>query len=246
MRRCYYCQAPNPDGAARCERCERILPAPLRPPLNLGAALWDGPSFKRTLLSQIPLIAFGLSFGGLLTVGVGREEGRFLAYHILHGLAFGAALAWARRESRAKEWAFWVSAGALGGLLSEALDVWYSYHGILGQASQQLWQWFGFSEDPALVYEILQIFRLGGLGFALLVVFEATETLTARRILAPLWVLAALALRSQVRGSWLAWGALAHSGEAWVHLALFALSSLCLAWGLGPRRADLTPGVQIP
>jgi hypothetical protein len=234
MRRCYYCQAPNPDKALRCDRCERILPPPARRPLGLGAALWDWPAFRRTLLSQAPLLAFALSLGGLLTVGALREEGRFLGYHLLHGLVFAAALAWARRETGAKEWAFWVSAGLLGGLLSEALDVWYTYHGIMGLASLELWQWFGFSEDPALVYKVLQILRLGGLGLTLLAVFEATEASLARRALAPLWLLLSLALRSQVRGSWLAWTALA-GGQGWIHLGLFGLSSLALAWGLGPR-----------
>jgi hypothetical protein len=94
-----------------------------------------------------------------------------------------------------------------------------------------------------LVYEILQILRLAAPGLALWALAYAPKPgLAVRRILALGWIAFALLLRSQVRGAWVAWGALVWM-EGWLHLALYALSTLALAWGLGPR--DLTRDPEI-
>jgi hypothetical protein len=243
MRRCPQCHSPNVDSARYCAACWADLPPAPRRAAWIGAAdLWDAPSFRRVALGQAPLLFFALSFGGLLTVGSLRLEWHFALFHLLNGLFLAAGLAWAWRESP-RGWAAWMAAGLFGGLLAEALDAWYSYHGEMGYLSMELWQWFGLADNPALVYEILQILRLAAPGLLLwAVVYAQKRGSTARRTLALGWIALALLLRSRVRGAWVAWGALA-SPEGWLHLGLYALSALALAWGLGPR--GLTPDPEI-
>ena len=243
MRRCPQCQSPNVDSARYCSACWADLPPapPPRPWISV-ADFWDAEALRRVALGQAPLLLFALSFGGLLTVGTLRVEWRFTLFHLLSGLILAAGLAWAWRESP-QGWARWIAAGLFGGLLAEALDAWYSYHGVMGYYSLELWQWFGLADNPALVYEILQILRLAAPGLLLwAVVYVQKPGSTARRILALGWIALALALRSRVRGAWVAWGALTWL-EGWLHLGLFALSTLALAWGLGPR--DLTRDPEI-
>jgi hypothetical protein len=243
MRRCAQCQSPNPDSSAFCQACGTAL-APLRPqPWIAAADLWDGPSMKRVALGLLPVVLFALCFGRLLTVGDLRREWRFALFHELHGLILGLGLAWAWRE-RPLGWVRWIAAGLFGGLIAEALDAWYSYHGVMGLFSLTFWAWLGLPEDNALVYEILQILRLAAPGLILwaLAYFPKRPSVT-RRTLALLWIALALALRSQVRGAWVAWGALGSLG-GWTHLGLYLGSSLALGWGLGPRGLTRHPEIH--
>ena len=240
MRRCPRCQSPNPDHAERCSACSAALPALLRKPwISLGD-VYDVQALERVALGLVPLLLFGLSFGRLLTVGSLRQEWRFAVFHLAHGLILAAGLAWAWRERRAKGWALWLAAGLAGGLLTEALESWYTYRGLMGFFSVAAWQWFGFPDDNALIYEILQVLRLLGAAFALLAAYAFRERRAARRVLARFWIALAVALRSQVRGAWVAWGALG-GAMAWLQLGLYALSALSLAWGLGPRGLTRDP-----
>lgn len=243
MRRCPQCHSPNVDSAQHCAACWADLPPVPRPKARIGKAdFWDAAALRRVALGQVPLLLFALSFGGLLTVGQLRVEWRFTLFHLLHGLILAAGLAWAWRESP-QGWARWMAAGLCGGLLAEALDAWYTYHGVMGFFSMEVWQWFGLADNPALVYEILQILRLAAPALLLwAVVYVQKAGSNARRTLALGWMALALALRSQVRGAWVAWGALSLL-EGWLHLGLYALSILALAWGLGPR--DLTRNPEI-
>jgi hypothetical protein len=189
---------------------------------------------RRVALGLLPVVLFALFFGRLLTVGDLRREWRFALFHELHGLILAAGLAWAWRE-RPLGWVRWICAGLFGGLIAEALDAWYSYHGLMGSVSLAIWQWVGMPEDRALVYEILQILRLAAPGLALWALAYAPKPgLALRRVLALAWMALALALRSQVRGAWVSWGGLA-SGLGWAELGLYSLSVLALGWGLGPR-----------
>jgi hypothetical protein len=242
MRRCAQCQSPNPDSAAFCLACGTALAPLRRRPWISAADLWDRPSFKRVALGLLPLVLFALSFGRLLTVGDLRREWRFLLFHELHGLILGLGLAWAWQE-RPSGWGRWALVGLFGGLVAEALDAWYSYHGLMGSVSLALWQWGGMAEDRALVYEILQILRLAAPGLALWALAYAPKPgLGIQRVLALAWLVLALALRSQVRGAWVSWGAL-ETALGWAQLGLYTLSVLALGWGLGPR--GLTRGTEI-
>lgn len=244
MRRCPQCQSPNPDSAGFCAACGEGLPKVLWSPQAAFAELWDGPSAVRVALGLLPVLCFRLSFGYLLTVGVQRTEWHFAVYHLCHGLLLAAGLAWAWREASFKGRAGWLLAGLCGGLFAEALEAWYTYHGLMGFFSLTLWQWFGLPEDRALVYEILQMLRLAGPGLFLWLAFAAKPLSALRRASALVWIVLALALRSQVRGAFVVWGALT-TALGCRQAALYALSALVLAWGLGPREG-LTRGTKIP
>jgi hypothetical protein len=245
MRRCPQCQSPNTDSAPYCSACWTDLPPPPRAKPWAGPVdVWDGPLLRRVALGQIPLLLFALSCGRLLTVGDLRQEWHFAVFHLLHGLILGAGLAWAWRE-KPRGWAAWMAAGLGGGLLAEALDAWYTYHGVMGFLTMAVWQWFGMADDPALYYEILQIMRLAAPGLVLwaAVYCQKRGSTPARRALAFGWIVLALAVRSQVRGAWVAWPALL-SLDGWIHLGLYAVSTLALAWGLGPRGLTREPEIH--
>jgi hypothetical protein len=237
MRRCPKCLSPNADSAGLCAACGEGLPRALWSPRAAFTELWDAPSFVRVALAILPVLCFRLSFGGLLTVGLQRVEWRFAVYHLCHGLLLAAGLAWAWRETSFKGRVRWLAAGLCGGLLAEALETWYTYHGLMGFFSLALWQWFGLPEDRALVYEILQMLRLAGPGLFLWLAYAAKPLSAFRRSSALVWIVLALVLRSQVRGAWVVWGALT-TAMGCRQAALYALSTLVLVWGLGPRRLD--------
>jgi hypothetical protein len=243
MRRCPRCREPNPAAAPFCAACGADLPRVSRGGVG-WEDLWDGPALKRVAAGLLPALLFSLSFGGLLTVGSLRVEGRFALFHLVHGLLLGAALAWAWKEAFPRGWAPWLAAGLAGGLLAEALDAWYSYHGLMGFFSLALWQWLGMREDRALVYEILQTLRMGAPALALWVLYCArTRENATRRALALLWLALGLGLRSRVRGAWVDWRALGCAlgiGQT----ALYAASLLALGWGLAPRGLTRKPEIR--
>lgn len=233
MVRCPRCQSPNPDTVAACLRCATPLPHAPRAARPRRSDFWEPRALRRLALAMVPLLLLRLSIGSLLTVGNERIEWHFLLFHVLHGLVLAGGLAWAWRED-GRNVAAWLACGAAGGLLAEAFEVWYTFHGIMGYASLWTWSWFGLAEDHALVYEILQVLRLAGPALVLGGFYLQVEPRGWRRLQAAAWVFLALALRSQVRGAWLAWGPLA-SAEGLKQLGLYAFSTLFFAWGLGPR-----------
>src|SRR5665213_3934997 len=241
MRRCPYCHSPSPDQALSCAACGRALVLP-RPALGDDASKgmsWR--SLRRVSLALLPVLLLRLCFGSWLTVGTQRQEWHFAVYHLVHGLIFGGCLAWAWRE-KPNAWVLWLVAGLWGGLITEAFEICYLYHGLLGYFSLLAWKWFGLADDRALIYEILQALRLLGPALSLGLVFFLKPASRARRSLVFLWIPLALLLRSQVRGAWLAWPVLG----SWMSLrqwGLYFVSALFLAWGFGPR--DLTTGPKI-
>ena len=234
MRRCPHCQSPDPDDARYCLHCGQALePVPRRPWLSLDD-LGSWVALRRCALGALPVLAFALSARDWLTGGAARVESRVLAYHLAHGALIALGLAWARRERRASVWVAWLMAGLLGGLFGESLDLWFSYRQIFSGAALWLWQRWGLAYRPTLVYEILQGLRLLGLFPPLGAVYLARERRPARWLQAPLWLGLGLALRTQVRGVWLVWGA-CFSLPGLAVAACFYASVLALCWGLGPR-----------
>jgi hypothetical protein len=236
MRRCPSCQSPNPDEARFCMTCGEPMPPPGRQPWATWADLGSWRGLGRTALGLLPLLCFQLSFKGWLTAGPVRVESWFLAFHVGEGLLLGAGLAWARDERLLGRWLGWILAGLAGGLLAEALELWFMYRQIFSGLALWVWAEMGLKDRPSLVYELLQGLRLLGLALPLWANGLASERRPARWLQTPLWVALALAIASQLRGAFLSWGQLAGlnplAGEA---LAIWLASRLALAWAFGPR-----------
>jgi len=237
MRRCPSCQVPNPESAGFCHACGAALPLVQAEPWFRLDDLWDKAALLRGLAAALVLLAYRLSFGGLLTAGPERDESRFLLFHLGTGLVLGLGLAWSRRE-RGLGWLGWALGGLAGGLFCESLEVWYTYRHLMGTLTFYAFQWFGLPTTPPLVYQILQGLRAAGLALPLLILAATREKRFGYTVFALGWALLAVALRVPVRGAFLAWGALG-LGEAWIQAAYYLGSALALAYGLGARR--LTP-----
>jgi hypothetical protein len=213
-----------------------LLPIPREPWVRLSD-VWSPLALQRAAVAVLALIAFRLSAGSLLTVGMERVEARFLAFHLMHGLLLGAGLAWCRGERTALRWTLWLVLGLLGGLMAEALEVWYTYRHLMSTLTFYAWQWFELPSTPALIYQILQGLRLVGALFPLVFMYFWVEQRNARQFLALGFLLLALGARVFVRGAYLAWPGLLTS-ETWPVLALYAVSALAIFYGLGPRTLD--------
>jgi hypothetical protein len=237
MRRCPVCQAANPSTARFCHACGSALPPVEAEPWFRLDDLWSPEALRRGLLAALLLLAYRLSFGGLLSAGPERQESRFLIFHVGSGLVLALGLAWARRE-RGLNWLAWALGGLAGGLLCEALEVWYSYRHLMGTLTFYAFQWFGLPTTPPLIYQILQGLRAAGLALPLLALASTREKRFGYSVFALLWTVLAVVLRVPVRGFFLAWGALSVP-EAWTQVAYYLGSALALAYGLGARR--LTP-----
>ena len=240
MRRCPHCQAPNPDPARFCMACGQAMPAPLRE----AGFRWDDlgtlRGLGRTALCLLPLLLFQLQFREWLTAGPVREESRFLAFHLGEGLWLGLGLAWARGERPVARWLGWVLAGLVGGLLAEALELWFMYRQVFSGLALWVWAEMGLQDRPPLVYELLQGLRLLGLALPLGAFYLALERRPARWLQAPLWAALGLALGTQVRGAFVAWPALRDLNPvAWAALGLFLASRLALVWAFGPKGAGM-------
>ena len=239
MRRCPQCQSPNPEASLYCGACGAPLaPIPREPWVRL-ADLWSPMALQRAWVAALLLCAFRLSFGQLLTVGGERVEARFLTFHLMHGLVLGTGLAWCRGESRAARWILWLGLGLMGGLLAEALEVWYTYRHLMGTLTLYAWSWFQLPATPALIYQILQGLRLVGALLPLLFMYFWVDSRNARQFMALGFALLALVLRVPVRGVYLTWPAVL-SGEAWSVLGLYGGSALAIFYGLGPRGLDVS------
>ncbi|HTB33487.1 MAG TPA: zinc ribbon domain-containing protein [bacterium] len=236
MRRCPSCQAPNPDEALYCMACGMAMPGALRAPWFTWADLGSWRELGRTALALLPLLAFQLTFKEWLTAGPVRVESQFLAFHLGEGLLLGAGLAWAREERLLGRWLGWILAGLVGGMLAEGLELWFMYRQVFSGLALWVWAEMGLKDRPSLVYELLQGLRLLGLALPLWANDLSVERRPARWLQSPLWLALGLACGSQLRGAFLAWGALADFNPlAWQALAVWLGSRLALAWALGPR-----------
>lgn len=239
MRRCPACQAPNPENAPACHVCGQLMPALEREPWLRLDDFWQPQILVRILPPLAVLLALRLSLGSLLTAGHDRQEWRFLLFHVLSGLVLGAGLAWVRGLSKPLDWAFWVATGLAGGLLCEALEVWYTYRHLMGTLTFYAWQWFQLPETPALIYRILQGLRALGLALPLLLLAWQGEKRLSRGLFALFCVGLAVAFRVPVRGAFVHWGGLGYALGLQA-TAFYALSALALFYGLGLKA--LTPG----
>ncbi len=237
MRRCPRCASPCPDGAVACAACGA---APLPGPAGAWAGL-RGPGWGRLGGASLPLLVLQLTAGGLLTVGTARREGRFLLFHGLHGLLLGLSLAWLWSERRASRWVGWAFAGLAGGLLAERVEALYTYRHWMGGWVLDLWGWAGMAQDPAVPYRVLQVLRLAAPLMALLIMrWRRSRPDAGGWGRAAVGSLAALALRSRVRGAWVAWSTVA-AALGWVHAALYEASVVALLWALGPAVGGPSP-----
>lgn len=245
MRRCPHCQSPSPERAAFCSACGRALPPPLRAPGFRREDLWQPLALRRALQALAPLLAFRLSAGSLLTAGPVRVEGRFLAFHLMHGILLAGGVAWVRGLRRPQACLRWLGAGLLGGLLAESLEAWYTYRHLMGRLTLFAWDWFGLGSQSSLIYQVLQGLRILGVGLPLLALALSGEKRVFLYFSAVFLFCAAVALRIPVRGAYLSWAGLAaFLGLSWAHLLLYSASALCLLYGLGQRA--LTPEAQEP
>lgn len=234
MRRCPACGAANPESAKFCHACAAALPAVAVEPWFRLDDLWSPDAAWRALVVTAFLLAYRLQFGSLLTAGAERQESHFMLFHGLSGLLLGLGLAWARRAKLPAVWAGWILGGIAAGLLCEALEVWYTYRHLMGTLTFYAFEWFGLPTSPALVYQILQGLRAGGLALPLLVLASTREKRFGYSVFALLWTLLAVFGRVQVRGAYLVWPALG-SSLGWIHIAWYALSIWPLAYGFGIR-----------
>lgn len=241
MRRCPHCQAPNPESAPACHACGQLLaPIAAEPWLRWGE-LWQPRLLLRSLLPLLLLLLFRISFGRLLTVGMERVELRFLTFHLLSGLLLGAGVAWVRGAREPRAWGLWIAAGLAGGLLAEALEVWFTYRQIMGTITFYLWMWFGLPDTPALIYRILQGLRALGLALPLVLVALQGEKRLSRGLFVLLCLAAAVILRMPLRGIFLGWSYLVQ-GPQWASLAFYLGSMLPLLYACSLR--PLTRPVQ--
>jgi hypothetical protein len=240
MRRCPACGAPDPESAKFCHACGAPLPAVVTEPWFRLDDLWSPDAALRALAVTAAVLVYRLQFGGLLTAGAEREESRFLLFHLGSGLLLGAGLAWARRAKAAAVWAGWILGGIAGGMLCEALEVWYTYRHLMGTLTFYAFEWFGLPTSPALIYQILQGLRAAGLALPLLVLASTREKRFGYSVFALLWALLAVFGRIQVRGAFLQWSALG-TAVGWETVGFYALSIWPLAYGFGSRALTSRP-----
>jgi hypothetical protein len=240
MRRCPACQAANPESAKFCHACGAALPPLAAEPWFRWDDLWSPGALLRALAVTAVLLVYRLQFGYLLTAGAERVEERFLLFHVITGILLGAGLAWARRAKTPVAWAGWILGGLAGGMLTEALEVWYTYRHLMGTLTYYAFDWFGLPSSPALIYQILQGLRAAGLALPLLVLAATREKRFGYSVFAVLWALLAVFSRVQVRGAYLNWLALS-TALGWSHAAWYALSILPLAYGFGSRALTSRP-----
>ena len=216
--------------------CGSALPGAVRAPWFRRQDLGTWRDLGRSALALLPLLVFQLSFRDWLTAGPVRLESQFLAFHVCEGLLLGAGLAWARAERLLGRWLGWILAGLVGGLLAEGLELWFMYRQVFSGLALWVWAEMGLQDRPSLVYELLQGLRLLGLALPLWANDLAAERRPARWLQTPLWVALGLLCGSQLRGAFLAGGALAACNPlAWQALAVWLGSRLALAWAFGPR-----------
>lgn len=208
------------------------MPPPPRQPWLRPDDLWFPRALARAAAPLLLWAAFRLSFGFLLTVGDLRVEERFIAFHLSTGLLAGAGLAWVRGLRAPGDWALWCAAGLAGGILAEALEVWYTYRHLMGTLTLFAWQWFELPATPALIYQMLQGLRAAGLYLPLLLLAWSGENRFSRGLFSLLMVALAVALRVPVRGAYLTWQGL-DGAMGWTQLAWYAGSCLALLYGLG-------------
>jgi hypothetical protein len=202
----------------------------------------SGERLLRAMPPLLLLLAFRIQFGSLLSVGMQRVEWRFLAFHLATGLLIGAGLAWMRGERGPGRWAAWCATGLAGGLLAEALEVWFTYRHLMGTLTFYAWQWFELPPTPALVYQILQGLRAGGLFLPLLLLAWWGEKRFGSMLFMLALVLLAVWLRVPVRGAFLKWGALWELHPlGTVALGYYAASGLALFYALGRRPLTARP-----
>lgn len=237
MRRCPNCQSPNPEAALFCARCGQGLPPAPRIPFWSAQDWWSGGALKAALGPLGVLLAFRLTFGSWLSVGLAREEWHYLAFHTLHGLLFGLALAWVRRERSATEVWRWVVVGLVGGFLAESLEYWYTYRHLMQGYVFTILNWYEGSKAALFPYQSLQALRLVGVLVPLGVLWLwAQRPRLGLQMASLLWVLAAVALRSRVLGYPLNWAGLS-TALGWQNLALYAFSALAVLYAWGPRES---------
>jgi hypothetical protein len=240
MRRCPHCQAPNPERALFCQRCGLALPPVAKRPFLALSDLWAPPAAKALLLPLLLILCFRFRFGDWLSVGLQREEWHFIAFHTLHGLLLGAALAWARGERGARAWLGWLLAGLLGGLLAEGLEFWFTYRHVMVGAAYDILAWFEGPQAGVLPYQILQGLRLGGALLPLGLYWAwAQKPSLGLQLLAFLALILAVYARAHVLGFALAWPALS-SWLGWHNTLLYAFSVALILYVWG-RRPETNP-----
>jgi hypothetical protein len=204
---------------------------------------------KWAALGALPLLAFRLSFGAWLNGGMARVEAHVAGFHLAQGALLGLACAvaagpdaWRRGAGLGRIFG-WVLTGCVGGALGEVADFSFNFHGWMGAACLWLWDAAHLADDPALVYQTLQVLRLGGPVLALGLLFWAEEGDALRRFGALVLAVGALMLRSRVRGFLLVWSVLP-SLKGLGELALYAASAILVAWAFGAK--SLTSKSDLP
>jgi hypothetical protein len=238
MRRCPHCRAANPGPAQFCHQCGGALPYQAPVPFFVAADWFSPATLKAALPPLAGLLVFRLSFGAWLSATPPREELRFVAFHLWHGLLLGLALASTRLERTRGAWLAWTVAGLLGGVLAEGLEIWFTYKHVMQTISFYVADWFGVTGVIWLPYRILQGLRLLGVLGPLVACWAWFRRPTAGAGLAAFsWLLLALGLRAFVKGAFLTWPGL------WTALGLentllYGVSALCILLALGREKLD--------
>lgn len=240
MRRCPHCQAPNPEASLFCQRCGQPLPRVEHEAFWAWSDWFEPATLRAALVPLFALLVFRVSFGGLLSVGSGRVEARFLTFHLLHGLIFGAGVAWVAGDVERGKTARWALLGLLAGLFTEALEYWYTYQHVMQGVVFKIVDWFGALNTAALVpYRSLQVLRLLGVVGPLSVAWALWTRPRPGQVLALLvWGAAGLYLRALVLGYPLNWSGI-QTPLSLKNLALYAFSALLWLYALGAREKNL-------
>lgn len=240
MRRCPHCQAPNAEASLFCQRCGQTLPKVEHEAFWAWSDWFELATLRACLVPLLGLLTFRLSLGALLSVGAGRVETRFLTFHLLHGLLFGAGVAWVTGDLvRGKAWR-WVVLGLGAGIFTEALEYWYTYQHVMQSIVFKIVDWFGALNTAAVVpYRSLQVLRLLGIVAPLSVGWMVWTRPRPGQILGLLvWGTAGLYGRMWVLGYPLNWAGL-QTALGQKNLVLYAFSALLWLYALGAREKNL-------